>query len=446
LSAVRTAEAEQAPNAPPLSQSTIFKFFLPLALSWIFMSVESPLSVALIARLPDAKVTTAAFQIMMGLALWIESPVIDLLSTSTTLAKNRLSYLELTKFTWWLIGIVTFAHAIIVFTPIYWFFTRQVMGVPTPVAEVARIGLAVMVPWSGFIGWRRYLQGILIRNGKTKLVGTGTAVRVVMMFLSAFLLYWLTKLPGIQIAGISLVAAVAAEALFAQWASRDVIREEFTRDMPGEPLTMGKLRKFHLPLSATTMVSMLGLPVVSAALSHANDPVGQLAGYQVAFTLVWRMRTTVYALPEVVITLYRNKESAAALRLFCIRLGLITSGTMAIFWLTGLDKLFFTHVLHVSPSVIPIAHLAFIAPVLTPFVGACQSYVRGMLTAHHLTVSRLLAVGIAMAALVGTLILSEMLGVNGVMAAGICMTLALLAELLVLAIFWHRRSLSERTA
>jgi progressive ankylosis protein len=446
LSAVQTAEREQAPETPPLSQATIFKFFLPLALSWIFMSVESPLSVSLIARLPDAKISTAAFQIMMGLALWIESPVIDLLSTSTTLAKNRQSYLELTKFTWWLIGIVTFAHALFVFTPIYGFVTRQVMGVPAPVAEVGRVGLAVMVPWSGFIGWRRYLQGILIRNGKTKLVGIGTAVRVGTMFLSAFFLYYFTKLPGIQIAGISLVLAVAAEAFFAQWASRDVIRREFTRDIPDEPLTLDKLRKFHLPLSATTMVSMLGLPVVSAALSHANDPVGQLAGYQVAFTLVWLMRTTVYALPEVVITLYRNKESATALRLFCIRLGLITSGFMAVVWLTGLDKLFFIHVLHATPSVIPIAHIAFIAPVLTPFVGACQSYVRGMLTAHHLTVSRLLAVGIAMAALVGTLLLSELFGVNGVLAAGVCMTLALLAELVVLVVAWKRRPLSERAA
>jgi hypothetical protein len=194
------------------------------------------------------------------------------------------------------------------------------------------------------------------------------------------------------------------------------------------------------------MVSMLGLPVVSTALSHAHDPVGQLAGYQVAFTLVWLMRTTVYALPEVVITLYRNTESSRALRLFCVRLGFLTSGTMAVIWLAGLDQLFYVHVLHASPSVIPIAHLAFIAAVLTPFVGACQSYVRGMLTAHHLTVSRLLAVGIAMAALVGTLLLSELFGVNGVLAAGVCMTLALLAELVVLVVAWKRRPLSERAA
>ena len=51
------------------------------------------------------------------------------------------------------------------------------------------------------------------------------------------------------------------------------------------------------------MVTMLGIPVVSAALSRSPNSVVQLAGYQVAFTLVWLMRTTIYALPEVVIPL-----------------------------------------------------------------------------------------------------------------------------------------------
>ncbi len=94
------------------------------------MSVEGPLSVALISRLPGAEVSTAAFQIMMGLALWLESPIIDLLSTSTTLAKSRQNYVQLSRFVWWLIATVTIAHALVAFTPLYWIVTRQIMGVP----------------------------------------------------------------------------------------------------------------------------------------------------------------------------------------------------------------------------------------------------------------------------------------------------------------------------
>jgi progressive ankylosis protein len=440
LSAVEIVDNQSPASGSPLSQSTIFRFFSPLALSWIFMSIEAPLSVALISRLGDAEVSTAAFQIMMGLALWIESPIIDLLSTSTTLAKTRQNYVELSRFVWWLIGAVTLVHAVLVFTPIYTVITLDLMGVPPHVAEKARLGLAAMLPWSALIGWRRYLQGILIRNGKTKLVGVGTAVRVVTMFVSAFLLYVTVKLPSIQIAAISLINAVGAEALFAHIASRDTIRRQFTHEDGGAPLTSSKLRSFHLPLTATTMVTMLGTPVVSTALAHTSDSVLQLAGYQVALTLVWLMRTTVYALPEVVITLYKDEASAAALRRFCIRLGIVTSGTMAVIWMTGLDKLFFGQVLKATPAEVSIAHIAFIAALFTPLVGAVQSYVRGMLTAHHLTVSRLLAVGISMSTLVVSLVVAQLLGVAGVIAAGVSLTIAFLAELGVLVLAWQRRN------
>ncbi len=305
-----------------------------------------------------------------------------------------------------------------------------------------------MVPWPGLIGWRRYLQGILIRNGQTKLIGFGTGVRVCTMFGSALLLYWTVRLPSIEIAGIALVCAVGAETLFAQWASRETIRKEFgyapaehprSRESDPDDISMAKLRKFHLPLTATTMVMMMGSPVVGSALSHAPNRIAQLAGYQIAATLIWLMRTTVFALPEVVITLYRDEASAAVLRRFCIRLGFVTSGTMAIVWVTGLDELFFRYVLGATPSLLPIAHLAFIAALLMPFVGACQSYVRGMLTAHHLTVSRLLAVSVSMATLLATMIAAHFLGFDGVVAAGICPTLALLAELGVLVYAWERR-------
>jgi len=438
------AEEQRAgkPHHEELSQARIFRFFSPLALSWIFMSVEGPLSVALISRLPNAEVSTAAFQIMMGLALWIESPIIDLLSTSTTLAKTRQNYVQLSRFVWHLLATVLAIHALLAFTPAYWFVTRNLMGVPEDVAKEARLGLEVMVPWAALIGWRRYLQGILIRNAQTRLVGFGTAIRVAGMFGGAFILYWTVHLPSIQIAGIALICAVGSESIFAHWASRKTIREHYapgsTALETGE-LTMAKLRQFHLPLTATTMVTMMASPAISSALSHVRNPDAELAGYQVAATLIWLMRTTVFALPEVVITLYRDESSAAALRTFCVRLGFIASGTMALVWLTGIDELFFRHVLGTAAQLIPLAHLAFIAALLMPLAGACQSYVRGMLTAHHLTVSRLVAVTVSMAALIGSLVAAHFLGLEGVVAAGFCPTIALIAELAVLVYAWKRR-------
>lgn len=402
------------------------------------MSIEGPTSIALISRLPHPEVGAAAFNIMMGLALWIESPVIDLLSTSTTLCRSLQNYRELSRFVWALLAVVTLAHAAIVFTPLYGLATEGVLGVSREVAAAARPGLALMLPWSALIGWRRYLQGILIRNDRTKVIGLGTSIRVVGMFGSALGLFFATRMTGVEIAGLSIVLGVGMETAFTHWASRETIRIHLSREDGAPPITQNKLRRFHLPLTATTMVMMLGTPVISAALARAPSPTLQLAGYQVAMTLVWLMRTTTYALPEIVIALYRNPQTARALRGFCLWVGGIASGVMALVWITGFDLYFFRVVLGATPDEVAVAHLAFVAPLLVPFLGACQGYARGMLTAHHFTVSRLLAVGGSMSTLLICLAGTVLLGVNGVVSVGLCLTISFTAELAILLGFWRK--------
>jgi progressive ankylosis protein len=449
LSAIQVEETVHAPDPPLLTNRHILRFYSPLAISWIFMAIEAPISISVISRLPDAKVNTAAFLILMSLAIWIESPVIDLLSTSTTLAKSRRSYTVLSRFVWWLIAWVTLVHGLIAFTPLYGVVTEGILGVPPEVSQAARPGMMILLLWSAFIGWRRYLQGILIRFGQTRLVGLGTGVRVSTMALSSVALFYGTRLSSITIAAIALMLSVAAEAMFAHWASRRVISKNLTAaPEEGPELSIPKLAKFHLPLTATTMVMLMGGPVVSAALARTPDAVLSLAAWQVGATLLFLMRTIVFALPEVVITLYRDAATARTLSRFCAGVGLGASAVVLLLSLTGADTAFFLGVLKTKPEVATVAHVAFLAGCLTPFVGALQSYVRGMLTAHHLTASRLLAVLVSMAVLIAGLWIGIELKGTGVVVAGVALTVALFAELGILAWFWRRghRSRSHATS
>src|SRR5689334_12092802 len=168
------------------------------------MALESPICVSVVSRLPFhgspiAKLNTAAFLVLMSIALFIETPVIDLLSTSTTLSKNRQDYELVNRFVWILMIATAVVHALVIFTPIYWVVTLNVLRLKPEVAEAARIGLAMMVLWSPAIGWRRFRQGLLIRFHRTRMVGYGTAVRVGTVALLNMSLFFLSNLPGIQI-------------------------------------------------------------------------------------------------------------------------------------------------------------------------------------------------------------------------------------------------------
>src|SRR5207253_1499407 len=190
------------------------------------------------------------------------------------------------------------------------------------------------------------------------------------------------------IAALALISAVGAEAAFAHIASRATLREKFLTDRSKtedltpntEDLTYRKLLQFHLPLTATTMVMLCGNLVISGALSKGSGAIAELAlaSWQVAGTLIWFCRTIVFALPEVVITLYKNEQSARRLRDFSIRVGLFTTAAMVIVAALGLDKSFFANVLGENTRTVDMAHLAFCCCIGLPFIGALQGYVRGM--------------------------------------------------------------------
>lgn len=404
------------------------------------MAVESPVCTGAISRKPLPELNTAALLILMSIALWIESPIIDLLSTSTTLSKNRTHYLELRRFVIGLVLLVATVHAIIVFTPLYWVITERIIGVDHNVAATARTGLALMLPWAPSIGWRRFLQGILIRFDKTRFVALGTATRVTGMSLAALGLFAFTKLPGIQLGACALICGVVSEASVIHWASRRTIREQFDQPDEEAPLGLRKLLNFHTPLTMTTMIIMCGTPIVSAALARMPDPLMSLAAFQVAAGVQWLLRSFTYALPEVVITLYKDEQSARALKGFCLWNGALASGALIVFGLTGIDVFMFTKVLGATPDISRAAHIAFLAGGLLPFIGGCQSYVRGMLTAYHLTVSRLNAVAISVGVLVGGLAIGVHLQANGLVTSGVAYTVALTAELAFLAYAWRAGS------
>ncbi|MGM0670157.1 MAG: hypothetical protein ACQET1_10600, partial [Gemmatimonadota bacterium] len=115
---------------------TIFLFWLPLAATWIMMSVEGPFLAAVIARLADPRFNLAAYGVAFAFALLVEAPVIMMLSASTALVEDRLSYLRLRNFTFALNGIITAVQLLILIPPVFSFIMRDLIALPEEVASL----------------------------------------------------------------------------------------------------------------------------------------------------------------------------------------------------------------------------------------------------------------------------------------------------------------------
>ena len=93
-----------------LSLGRIFWFWVPLAVMWLMMAVEQPVIAAFVARMREPEANLAAYGVVFALALFVESPIIMLLTAGTALARDRLSYRRLLVFTHLLAGGLTALH------------------------------------------------------------------------------------------------------------------------------------------------------------------------------------------------------------------------------------------------------------------------------------------------------------------------------------------------
>src|SRR6185312_5359793 len=128
--------------------------------------------------------------------------------------------------------------------------------------------------------------------------------------------------------------------------------------------------------------------------------------------------------------------SRLALKRFSLTVAFVASGNMLFMSLTGLDIRLFRGVMGASETVAMTAHAMFLASAAAPFLDAVQAYVRGVLTAHHLTVSRLVAVVAAAFFLMLVVVSGVMLHWTGPVMAGLAISSALTAELAALTAFW----------
>ena len=317
-----------------MRQLDILRFWLPLFASWLLMLAEGPLVSAAVNRLPDEVVMLAAFGLVVSLAVLIESPVINLLATATTLVQDRASYELVRRHSLHWAVVLTVIQVLVAFTPLFDLLVLRLLAIPEEVARWMRPALMIMTPWSAAIAWRRFLQGVLIHAGRTRLVAWGTALRLTTVLVTAGgLLAW-GRWPGVYLGAVCLMVGVVVEAVFATLVARPVVRALAARPPKGSgeelesqagatdastpvptsdrrapaPLTYRAVAAFHLPLAGTAALTLLTQPLASFSLARLAEPTLSLAAWPVVLFLTLIMRAGALALPEVIIALRRTVE------------------------------------------------------------------------------------------------------------------------------------------
>ena len=308
----------------------IFLAYLPLALAFQLMVLEAPLFSSTIAGLPDSPRQLRAWGLTMQLSLCIESPVIMLLASSLAFVHSSETYVVTRKLTitlCWSCTILTFLAG---WTPLLDMVANRWLGFPMETVDASRIPLRIMLLWSAAIGWRRFLQGILIHQGQAQRLVHGTLLRLASIFVATVTLARLTYIEGASIAASAIMVGVLIESVYVTFVSKPAVKAVTSMQCGSDNRAlMKKLIRFHTPLAATSLLGLIVQPVVSQFLASRPDSYVSLAVWPVLFGIVLELRGWGISVQELAVGRLKHKQSTeSGIWLFSLFIGLLTSAAV----------------------------------------------------------------------------------------------------------------------
>ena len=345
------------------------------------MALELPALSAIVARLPYPKINLAAYGgIVFPLALIIEAPIIMLLAASTALSKDWKSYTKIRRFMHTTSAALTGLHILVVSTPIYFFLVEKLIGAPEEIITPARIGLAIMLPWTWSVAYRRFNQGVLIRFGHSVTVGKGTSIRLSANIIVLLTGYLVGTVPGIVLATTAVSTGVLCEAVYIGIKVKPVIKNQLIPLPEIKPeLSRKAFLQYYIPLALTSLITLLSQPLISSVLSRMPRALDSLAVWPVLSGMLFIFRSFGIAYNEVVVILIDKPNSYTSLRKFALILVSLTTGLLLLITATPLSTIWFKYITALPPSLIPLANTALWFCLLIPGANAFQSWYQGII-------------------------------------------------------------------
>ena len=372
-----------------LTYRRIFIFWTPLAATWLMMAAEGPYLAAIIARLADPKYNLAAYGVAFSIGVFIEAPVIMMMSASTALVKDRDSYCKLRKFSFSLNWILTVIMAICLIPPVFKVISQNLIGLPPEVARLTHLASLCLLPWPGAIGYRRFYQGILIRSHLTRRVAYGTVIRLLTMSVTALLAWFFLAVPGAVVGTLALSVGVSAEAAASRLMARKAVRSLMevkadTGDL--KPLTLRSISSFYYPLALTSVLGLSIMPMVTFFMGQSRMPIESLAVLPVINSLIFIFRSLGLSYQEVGIALLGpDNENFKKLKNFALLLGFVVFVLLSLVAFTPLSVSWFNRISGLSMELTLFAGLPTQILTLIPAMMVLLSFFRAYMVNNNRT-------------------------------------------------------------
>ena len=295
------------------------------------------------------------------------------------------------------------------------------MGVPEEVAKLAYIALVIFLPWAASIGYRRFYQGILIRNNLTRRVTYGTLIRLLVIVVVGLFLYF-TGVKGAYVGAGAMSLAVLVEAIVTRMmVSRSLRSLLQKKDTVNRDMGLRSIAKFYFPLALTSILSLGVHPFVTFFMGRSHMAIESLAVLPVVNSLVFIFRSPGLSFQEVNIALIgKDRQNYRVLKNFALFLAILVTILITVMAFTPLANLWFINVSGLSNDLAELAYLPLQILILLPALTVLLNYQRSLLIINGHTAPISVATVVELTAIIMVLLACVVfLNLVGVVAAAI---------------------------
>lgn len=361
----------------------VAKTYYPLLLSKLFIVSEIFICAVAVARFDNPKINQAALSgLILPLGFLYESVIYDLVTASTALCKNIDCFKVLKRYFIYICGTLTAFGLVFFVSPAVDFLIFNIFNSSTEVAELAKPALPFLITWPWLVGYRRMLQGVMIRSGRSDLVGLFSCIRVAFLCLALYLVYLANAFSGAYSSTLALTLSVLVEAVLVHLAFEKMRKTGRIVDQESEILDLAKVNQFYLPLILSSLVHHSSLAIASWAMFNMTDSLMSLSVWGAISGIVWLLSTFGYAYVDVVVFYSQQDVDRNIISRFSYLIAAFTSLVVLSFlFIPQISDLIFLKVLKLNSQQIEVASIAMLIGILMPALRSIISVPQGQLIA-----------------------------------------------------------------
>ncbi|QTM99152.1 multi antimicrobial extrusion protein MatE [Sediminibacillus dalangtanensis] len=280
-------------------------FFIPLGFSASLTSITHVIINGTLSRGEHAAFIIACYAVAFSLFGIIERPVIVFRQTCSALVNDRLAFRKLWLFMVYILAVIIGLSMAMAFSSMGdWVYVKLFNADENMVHTISEAFtvIAVVIIFSGIRG---IYQGIIINHLQTKWLTIGVVIRLVAMFVIAYLFVAFDYVKSVT-GSVIFLTGMIMECGISVWKGKRILTTHYPKQV--EPLSMKEISQFYMPLVFYFLIQTILIPIIYVFLAQTENMELGIASFALAYSITQMLMSFFMYTHQLVLQLYETNK------------------------------------------------------------------------------------------------------------------------------------------